>query len=196
MKKILHASLLTGAALLCGCSIPVFAPLPPSAPEPPEKEISLAEQYISMVREWDNPEELASMASMNWNSECQCEIVFGSKKLVSFKIVSRSYTGGAHGMTTTRVGTVRNGRILKHSDLPEDFPLLWQKAIAEHYKKPSFELLRKEHPFDLFITENFYLNDKGIHFIYDPYEIDCYAAGTIDIFVPCPALVKKLSEKK
>ena len=31
---------------------------------------------------------------------------------------------------------------------------------------------------------NFYLDDKGIHFIYDPYEIDCYAAGTIDIFVP------------
>lgn len=34
------------------------------------------------------------------------------------------------------------------------------------------------------MTENFYLDDCGIHFIYNPYEIDCYAAGTIDIFVP------------
>ena len=35
------------------------------------------------------------------------------------------------------------------------------------------------------MTENFYLDDKGIHFIYSPYETDTCAAGIIDIFVPC-----------
>ena len=34
------------------------------------------------------------------------------------------------------------------------------------------------------MTENFYIDEKGIHFIYDPYEIASFAAGTIDIFVP------------
>ena len=196
MKKILYSSVLAGTAMLCGCTIPVLAPPSPSPHKPSKINNPMAEEYISMVREWDNPEEMAGSPTMNWNSECNCQIVFGSKKLVSFKIVSRTYTGGAHGMNQTHVGTVRDGRVLKLSDLPGNIPALWKKAIAKHYKKPSFEALVKEHPFDLYITENFYLNDKGIHFIYDPYEIDCYAAGTIDIFVPCPALVKTLSYKK
>jgi hypothetical protein len=34
------------------------------------------------------------------------------------------------------------------------------------------------------ITENFYLDDKGVHFIYQPYEIAPFATGTVDIFVP------------
>ena len=34
------------------------------------------------------------------------------------------------------------------------------------------------------MTENFYIDENGIHFIYDPYEIASFAAGTIDIFVP------------
>jgi len=34
------------------------------------------------------------------------------------------------------------------------------------------------------MTENFYIDEKGIHFIYNPYEIACFAAHTIDIFVP------------
>ena len=34
------------------------------------------------------------------------------------------------------------------------------------------------------LGENFYIDKKGIHFIYDPYEIACYASGTIDIIVP------------
>ena len=34
------------------------------------------------------------------------------------------------------------------------------------------------------MTENFYIDEKGIHFVYEPYEIHCYAAGIIDILVP------------
>ena len=54
-----------------------------------------------------------------------------------------------------------------------------------HFKAADFESYMKTDPtFTPRITENFYLDGKGIHFIYDPYEIDCFGAGTIDIFVP------------
>ena len=90
-------------------------------------------------------------------------------------------------MTYTRVGTFRDGALLKLADLPDRKKVerLWQEAVARHFKAKSFEEhLRRSSVFKPYMTENFYLDDRGIHFIYDPYEIDCYAAGTIDIFVP------------
>jgi hypothetical protein len=42
-----------------------------------------------------------------------------------------------------------------------------------------------KHIFKPFVTENFYLDGKGnVIFVYDPYEIDCFAAGTITISIP------------
>ena len=103
-----------------------------------------------------------------------------------------SYTGGAHGMTNTKAGTFRKGRKMTLADLPSDVPALWKQAIVKHFKAESFEKVVKSRPmFKPYLTENFYLDDKGIHFIYDPYEIDCFAAGTIDIFVPYKFNMKK-----
>ena len=34
------------------------------------------------------------------------------------------------------------------------------------------------------ITENFYLDKDGIHFIYQPYEIAPFATGAVDVLVP------------
>ncbi len=45
------------------------------------------------------------------------------------------------------------------------------------YLKNDYQLLNEE--FD--VTENFYLSDKGITFIYDPFEIAAYSYGEIAI---------------
>ena len=143
------------------------------------------QEYISMICGWDEPAELASMASMNWQSKCDYKIICSNNKFVSFKITSWSYTGGAHGMTVTKVGTVRNRKVMKLADLPADVHKLWKNAVIKHFKAKNFEELLKERGiFKPYITENFYLEKNGIHFIYDPYEIDCFGAGTSDIFVP------------
>ena len=164
---------------LAGALIPLFGCV-----ETP-RNTSIEQEYISMVRDWGSTEELASVPTLNWESKCQCKIVYSNEKIASFKIISWSYTGGAHGMTVTKVGTVQNGKILKLADLPSDVETLWQLAITKHFKAKSYdEYAKKQTVFKPYITENFYLDDKGIHFIYDPYEIDCFAAGTIDIFVP------------
>ena len=88
-------------------------------------------------------------------------------------------------MPDTKVGTVRNGKILKLADLPENIKTLWQQALKSH---PEFKTIKEYSDFSgevPEITENFYLDDKGVHFIYQPYEIAPFATGTIDIFVPC-----------
>ena len=145
----------------------------------------ISTDFVETVRDWDNPAELSSAAIMQWFSNTKCSIPYSSKKFVSYKIVTESYTGGAHGMTNTRVGTFRNRKKVTLADLPKNVPALWKKAVAKHFKAADFDSYAKKRTiFFPRITENFYLDDKGIHFIYDPYEIDCYAAGTIDIFVP------------
>ena len=174
MKKVISSCFAGAFAILCGCA------------DVNEKHFAMYQEYIDCIKSWDEPQELASMPTMNWQSNCNYKIVYSSKEIVSFRIESHSYSGGAHGMTHTRVGSIKSGRILKLSDLPRNIEPLWQKAVAERFKKSSFEEYLKSKPtFEPRMTENFYLDRNGVHFIYDPYEIDCYAAGIVDIFVPC-----------
>ena len=133
-----------------------------------------------------NPEELKSIPTLLWEKQCEYKVVYSDKNIVSYKIGKYGYNGGAHGWHNTEVGTLKNGRNMKLADLPSEVPALWRQAVAAHFGAESFEKYIKSP--NLYavpeITENFYLDDKGIHFIYNPYEIACYAAGTIDIFVP------------
>ena len=146
---------------------------------------SIAGEYISTIKEWENKAELSIVPTMHWYSSSECRILCSSEKFVSFKITTETYTGGAHGSTTTKVGTVKNGKVLKLSDLPKNIKPAWEDAVAGHFKAKNFaEYMKTKPAFEPYMTENFYLDKTGIHFIYNPYELDCYAAGTIDIFVP------------
>ena len=159
------------------------------------KNISqIGKNFISEVREMQQTPRAAKLSEypyFKWESEGRYNVVYSSKDYVSFKIFEWSYTGGAHGNSQTTVGTLKKGKILKLADLyrspreKKQLENLWKAAISLHFKK-TFEERVKEtgDVFMPFMTENFYLDGKGIHFIYDPYEIDSYAAGTIDIFVP------------
>ena len=150
--------------------------------------------FISAVREMQQgpgAEKLAEHPWFNWKNKGSCNVVYSSKHYVSFKIHEWSYTGGAHGRTQTTFCTLKGVKRLKLADLyrlpreKKQLENLWKAAIARHFKKTFEERLKEAgEVFKPLMTENFYLDDKGIHFIYDPYDIDCYAAGTIDIFVP------------
>lgn len=92
---------------------------------------------------------------MHWESKCDYKIVYASEKLVSFKIVSWSYSGGAHGMTDTKVGTVRKGKVLKLSDLPENIETLWQQALKSHPESKTIKKYAKFLNEEPQITDNF-----------------------------------------
>ncbi len=142
--------------------------------------------YIRMLKEWEKPEELSQLGTMHWKGSYSYSVPYSSKKFISFRMDQEYYSGGAHGMTTTKVGTIMNGQVLKLANLSPKIRPLWEKAIAKHFKAKSYEEYLRSNPYEKpFMTENFYLDAKGIHFIYNPYEIDCFGAGTIDIFVPC-----------
>lgn len=185
--KNLHsiAAALCGTLLLCGSAAK-------GAPQE-KKTLSMKEDYISQVRDWSESKEFHMMPTMQWEAKKEYKIVYRApeKQMLSFRVWEWAYVGGAHGMPNTVVGTFKNGKRLKLKDIAPTrekrlcLEKAWQQAIARHFKAQSFEaLLKSRRHFKPRMTENFFLNEKGITFVYDPYEIASFGEGTIDIFVP------------
>ena len=102
--------------------------------------------------------------------------------------------GGAHGVKDVWYTCVNlnNGSVITGDDLfiddYESFltPLILGKLV-EIRKVESPKELEKEGFFDtsdIRPNNNFYLNEKGITYVYNPYEIAAYYIGTLEVFIP------------
>lgn len=116
------------------------------------------------------------------------EVTFNQSGLLSFYIVEYEYLGGAHPNSSRKGYTydLMKGEIQKASDL-----MVWSDKKIKQYiataiakeasKSPeSFFMEEVEKLGNLKFKEQFYLEDKGITFFFNPYEIAPYAAGTIE----------------
>lgn len=111
-------------------------------------------------------------------------IVYADEKYLSFRCEEFKYTGGAHGTFIITVGTINrnSGRILKtkdafaESDRGNLCATLRAKAIAELGGEEN--LL-----YEPTITENFCLMQDGWHFVYNEYELACYAKGAVEVVI-------------
>lgn len=114
-----------------------------------------------------------------------------------YVIVARSidaYEGGAHGMATVeyRVFDREAAKVLALADvIPAQARQLTLKnaveaALRERYGVPEGQGLTSAGFFsdEIGLTENFFLSDQGIGFLWNPYEIAPYAMGAIEVVVP------------
>ena len=92
------------------------------------------------------------------------------------------------------LGVATAGRKYKLADIvPEDRRGELLRKVREdiairHYEAKSYAEWRARKEIAFFdepqLTENFYFDDRAIHFIYNQYEIACYADGIIEAIVP------------
>jgi hypothetical protein len=125
-------------------------------------------------------------------------IFFNSGNIISQVVNVYEYTGGAHGASSTRgsVLDVNTGTEIKYEDtFREDTEdavsalLLAHLMSARNYTGQealadagfTFEIIRP--------TGNFIADDKGLTFIYNPYELGAYVLGVVEIFVPYSDLI-------
>ena len=100
------------------------------------------------------------------------------------------YTGGAHGGTIVKVGTieVKTGKRLTTADVippekrDEAIAKIREAVIAkiggEDNLMPSAkEVLSK-------LSENFYVGKNSLHFVFNEYEVVCYAQGVVEVVIP------------
>ena len=105
------------------------------------------------------------------------------------------YTGGAHGGTIVKVGTieVKTGKRLTTADVippekrDEAIAKIREAVIAkiggeENLMPSAKEVLSK-------LSENFYVGKDGLHFIFNEYEVACYAQGVVEVVIPASILL-------
>jgi len=111
-------------------------------------------------------------------------VVYADAAHLSYQAVEYSYLGGAHGTTRITVGTLdrRDGRRMQVSDfVPSGKLAALRQAL---YDGAVEKLGGKDHlQSEVGVIENFYLAKDGLHFIYNQYEIACYADGVVEVVV-------------
>ena len=177
MRKLLF--LLSLLAVLSGCRT-----------ESPDGACTL-ENFIAVAIAEDVPREIPA-----WDKSSKYEIICRDADKVSYRATDYQYTGGAHGFTFVQVGTVdrKTGRKCKLADIvPESRRDELLRKVREdiairRYEAKSYAEWRARKEIAFFdepqLTENFYFDDRAIHFIYNQYEIACYADGIVEAIVP------------
>ena len=117
-------------------------------------------------------------------------------KVVSFKVATSDYTGGAHGnyVESGLTFDVRTGKKLALSDLGKDSAAFQEICKKEILSKcaalPKDTLLitdkkELEKAIDSLVkSDQWYLTKSGIKFVANPYELAAYAEGTLSFTVP------------
>lgn len=134
---------------------------------------------------------------LNYGRYITTRLDYNSPRALVVEMRRDDYTGGAHGNYSIRRMSIRLGgahtAVLKPNDLfTQDFDstavLGWVKEalLADNGCKTAEELMEKTCITldDVFLTSNVSIDPKGITFIYQPYEIACYAGGSQRVTLP------------
>lgn len=129
--------------------------------------------------------------SMSYNYNSSVQVYFNSPELLTVGYTDYSYLGGAHGIFGTKVKSydLNKQSVLELPDVLKPGYEQVMKTALERAVRIKYGL-KNNQALDAILFEkeiqandNFGVTDKGIFFVYTPYEIAPYAAGEIELFV-------------
>lgn len=122
------------------------------------------------------------------------KIVFQDDSLLSYAVEYSDYEGGAHGSYRITYTNIHLNKLvtLTEEDLfiPDYYKPLTEKivqSLMQSYGVNEPDSLLAKGFFtieDIVPNNNFWLNEEGIHYTYNQYEIAPYAMGAIDVMIP------------
>lgn len=116
------------------------------------------------------------------------KLISQNSNLIVYEAQSYIYfAGAAHGMYGVSYLNyyIPSNKALKDSDiLLTSKKSLITKAIRRNARKVADALYNPNDFSGIVYSETFYISNKGITFVYQPYEIGPYASGVIEIIVP------------
>jgi len=165
---------------------------------------SLEKEYLQDQKR--NPEE--EVQPQSWFSHYligDLNIHFNRADLLSYIIYNESYYGGAHGSHNYQYKVIDTdtGKLLKEKDIfaegyEKELNLLLLNAIAAQNEVNTAEELAELGYFgatELTSNDNFILDDEGITYLYNEYEIAPYVLGAVKVFIPYDKLQMILKEE-
>ena len=140
-------------------------------------------EYLEFCKELATSGEMfVGEASSTRERRSEYRIVYLNEEYLSFRAEEYEYTGGAHGFTSVTVGTFdrKTGRRLKVADVIPDAK---RKDALARLRALVVEKLGGEDQLqsEVTLTENFFIAADGVHFVFNEYEIACYAAGMVEV---------------
>lgn len=134
----------------------------------------------------EDKKEVKETPSLGISHSMWTDFIAQKEKLATFAISFYDYEGGAHGiegnryftidLTTRHILTLND--LFNEKDLPKVKTLLWEQYNDSN---KEYEPVIGADSFNL--SNNIYLDSRGVHFIYDVYEISPYAAGEQDLLL-------------
>lgn len=145
----------------------------------------------------------AAATWMSYEELAEGTITFQESNFLSYQFKVFSYMGGAHGNTTTanRVFDLQNQQVVTLSNLFSgdnlaEVGVLLRQALASLNECESVEQLAQSGIFfsanDIEPNDNFMLDNNGLTWIYDPYEIAPYAYGPVTVSLTWKELINLL----
>ncbi len=147
----------------------------------------------------------AAATWMSYEEQIDGKVVYTEGSFLSYQLKVYSYMGGAHGNTGTvnRVFDMANQMPVTLANLFSPDNLLTvgedlRETLAIQNECESVEELAEKNIFfsvmEIEPTENFLLDQNGLTWIYDPYEIAPYAYGPVEISLPWSKLAGLIDE--
>jgi len=122
------------------------------------------------------------------------KIMFQNDSLLSYAVEYSDYTGGAHGSYRIVYYNIDLNDLVTISEEDLFTPGYYKPltdiilhSLMEKYKVTSPDSLLAKGFFnieDIVPNNNFLMDDKGLHYTYNQYEIAPYVMGTIDVTIP------------
>ena len=150
--------------------------------DPAESAVALGE---ATVRDYSSQAD-----SLKWNGTLKINSTSGvlNGRIVTYTVLRTEDMGGAHGLETTKYSNydLRTGAHLNLEDIftPEGLAALpgaIRGGILKNHGKATWEELVAERCYfaaeEVTPTGNFLLSEGQIEFMYNPYDIACYAEG-------------------
>ncbi len=144
-----------------------------------------------------------SGASFNWQKILNMSVINNSNSLLCLEYLKYAYTGGAHGMTNMSYSNI---------DLVSGINYTYDDVFKEGSDSLLTQVLTRklytdrQIPHDISLTEagyfvnhiepnhNIFINNNGIGFLYNSYEVAPYSMGQTTIFIEFHEIYELLKE--
>ncbi len=128
-----------------------------------------------------------------WEATIEAEVTFENRRILSMKLDSYLFTGGAHGYASTKFLNfdMNKGQEIDTQELFQDrlafrsyaeAKFRTQENIPEKAPINSTGFMFEQDSF--YLPENIGLTPKGILLLYNQYEVASYADGQIELLIP------------
>jgi hypothetical protein len=169
---------------------------------PAEAVNSYVEHYLDeykkleqdFIAEKEHDHEMPTDAWFSFYESFSDEITYDKNNLLCYTLHYENYTGGAHGSHSSKsyIIDLNTGQLITEADLftegfQEDMANIIVGKIVENKQAKNAGELENMGFFsadEIYPNGNFSVNDAGITYYYNEYEIAAYVVGPTNVFIP------------